>query len=201
MQNDASSISAGAAGDRPCVKNEVDLEKQDNTHAPPSPSQDQEEEGGHRGLAGNSHLEANSTSLTILVSDGESPLTQLSSKTKPEYVLSPKKGHLSRTASSQEQCRICQQEKEEVLIDLGCKCKGGLAKAHHSCIDTWFRSRGSNKCEICQEVAVNVPPPESHPSVCILFLGAKVHVMFQKHIPQNFVEFKFDLVVDLCKLK
>ena len=46
--------------------------------------------------------------------------------------------------------RVCQQEKEEVLIDLGCHCRGGLAKAHRSCIDTWFRSKGSNKCKICQ---------------------------------------------------
>ncbi|KAG6636396.1 hypothetical protein CIPAW_11G108300 [Carya illinoinensis] len=59
---------------------------------------------------------------------------------------------------------VCQQEKEEILIDLGCHCRGGLAKAHRSCIDTWFCTRGSNKCEICQEVAANVPPPDSQPS-------------------------------------
>lgn len=46
--------------------------------------------------------------------------------------------------------RVCQQEKEEDLIDLGCQCKGGLAKAHRTCIDTWFHTKGSNKCEICQ---------------------------------------------------
>ncbi|XP_040987542.1 uncharacterized protein LOC121235285 isoform X1 [Juglans microcarpa x Juglans regia] len=78
--------------------------------------------------------------------------------------LSPKKAYLSRTASSVELCRVCQQEKEEVLIDLGCHCRGGLAKAHRSCIDTWFCTRGSNKCEICQELAANVPPPDSQPS-------------------------------------
>ncbi|EEF43486.1 uncharacterized protein LOC8278481 [Ricinus communis] len=77
---------------------------------------------------------------------------------------SPKKGSLTRNESSHDQCRVCQQEKEEILINLGCKCKGGLAKAHRSCIDTWFHTRGSNKCEICQEVAVNVSPPESQPS-------------------------------------
>ncbi|XP_021900501.1 E3 ubiquitin-protein ligase MARCH2 isoform X2 [Carica papaya] len=76
-------------------------------------------------------------------------------------VASPKKGCLPRTSSSHEQCRVCQQEKEEVLIDLGCQCRGGLAKAHRSCIDTWFRTKGSNQCEICQSVAANVPPPES----------------------------------------
>ncbi|RXH95876.1 hypothetical protein DVH24_008376 [Malus domestica] len=110
-----------------------------------------------------------------------------------EEVPSPKKDHLSRTSSSHEQCRrvsknrwifnynlmvedhmvfeiefyyvgVCQQEKDEVLIDLGCQCRGGLAKSHRSCIDTWFRSRGSNKCEICQGVAANVPPPEAQPT-------------------------------------
>ncbi|XP_021803335.1 E3 ubiquitin-protein ligase MARCH1-like isoform X1 [Prunus avium] len=85
-------------------------------------------------------------------------------------VPSPKKGDLSRTSSSHEQCRVCQQEKDEVLIDLGCQCRGGLAKSHRSCIDTWFRTRGSNKCEICQGVAANVPPPQSQPTVCTLYL-------------------------------
>ncbi|XP_059444534.1 uncharacterized protein LOC132176367 isoform X1 [Corylus avellana] len=79
--------------------------------------------------------------------------------TAKEEQLSPKKPYLSRTASSVELCRVCQQEKEEVLIELGCHCRGGLAKAHRSCIDTWFCTRGSNKCEICQQIAANVPPP------------------------------------------
>ncbi|KAF8413423.1 hypothetical protein HHK36_001406 [Tetracentron sinense] len=61
--------------------------------------------------------------------------------------------------------RVCLEEAEEALIELGCRCRGGLAKAHQSCIDTWFRTRGSNKCEICQQVAVNVPPPEPLPNV------------------------------------
>ncbi|XP_064990009.1 uncharacterized protein LOC135627731 [Musa acuminata AAA Group] len=76
-----------------------------------------------------------------------------------------KKGFLSRSGSYQEQCRVCQQETEEPLIDLGCRCRGELAKAHHSCIDTWFHTKGSNKCEICQQIAANVPFPESGPSV------------------------------------
>ncbi|KAI4370824.1 hypothetical protein MLD38_019131 [Melastoma candidum] len=71
---------------------------------------------------------------------------------------------LLRGDSSHEQCRICQEDKEEVLIDLGCHCRGGLAKAHKSCIDAWFRSRGSNKCEICQKAATNILPPDSVPT-------------------------------------
>ncbi|PIA34933.1 hypothetical protein AQUCO_03700295v1 [Aquilegia coerulea] len=77
---------------------------------------------------------------------------------------STKKTSLSRSESFHDYCRVCQQQAEEALIDLGCQCRGGLAKAHRSCIDTWFRTRGSNKCEICQRVAINVPPPESQPS-------------------------------------
>ncbi|KAL6640932.1 hypothetical protein ACP70R_019113 [Stipagrostis hirtigluma subsp. patula] len=63
-----------------------------------------------------------------------------------------------------EQCRVCQQKTEEPLVDLGCRCRGDLAKAHRTCIDVWFRTRGSNKCEICQQVAVNIPPPETQAS-------------------------------------
>lgn len=66
--------------------------------------------------------------------------------------------------------RVCQHEKEEALIELGCQCRGGLAKAHRSCIDAWFRTRGSNKCEICQQMAANVEQPESHPSTNYWFL-------------------------------
>ncbi|XP_077245558.1 uncharacterized protein LOC143885328 isoform X3 [Tasmannia lanceolata] len=57
---------------------------------------------------------------------------------------------LPRTESYHEQCRVCQQQSEEPLMVLGCRCRGELAKAHRSCIDIWFRTRGSNKCEICQ---------------------------------------------------
>ncbi|RVW91732.1 hypothetical protein CK203_024143 [Vitis vinifera] len=70
-------------------------------------------------------------------------------------------------------CRVCNADMEEDLIELGCHCRGWLAKAHRTCIDTWFRTRGSNKCEICKQVAVNVPPPESLPSVSLLYLCVK----------------------------
>ncbi|CAN6578744.1 unnamed protein product [Malus baccata var. baccata] len=105
----------------------------------------------------------------VVVSGGASsevhePPTVTATVNFSEELPSPKKDHLSRTSSSHEQCRVCQQEKDEVLIDLGCQCRGGLAKSHRSCIDTWFRSRGSNKCEICQGVAANVPPPEAQPT-------------------------------------
>ncbi|KAH9774806.1 RING-CH-type domain-containing protein [Citrus sinensis] len=125
------------------------------------------EKQGNEQEVDNSADDANSSLRlpTIVISNGESHIEpndndkSNSSKGEP-----PKKDILSRTASSHEQCRVCQQDKEEVLIDLGCQCRGGLAKAHRSCINTWFRTKGSNKCEICQQVAVNVPTPESQPS-------------------------------------
>ncbi|XP_010553566.1 PREDICTED: E3 ubiquitin-protein ligase MARCH3 [Tarenaya hassleriana] len=112
----------------------------------------------------------NSTpALTIVVCNGDSSLrleqmgaAQITLQSGKED--SPKKGYLSRNSSSHEQCRVCQQEKEEALIELGCQCRGGLAKAHRSCIDAWFRTKGSNQCEICQVVAANVSPPETQPT-------------------------------------
>ncbi|ONM05694.1 RING/U-box superfamily protein [Zea mays] len=77
-----------------------------------------------------------------------------------------KEAELARSDSfdDYEQCRVCQQKTEEPLVDLGCRCRGDLAKAHRTCIDVWFRTRGSNKCEICQQVAANIPPPETQAS-------------------------------------
>uniref|UniRef100_A0A7N0U977 RING-CH-type domain-containing protein n=1 Tax=Kalanchoe fedtschenkoi TaxID=63787 RepID=A0A7N0U977_KALFE len=90
---------------------------------------------------------------TIVVSEGGTHIFDFSNmSSQSSIVLSPKKAHLSRNSSSHEQCRVCQQEKDEDLITLGCQCRGELARAHRSCIDTWFRTKGSNKCEICQQV-------------------------------------------------
>uniref|UniRef100_A0ACD5TJC3 Uncharacterized protein n=1 Tax=Avena sativa TaxID=4498 RepID=A0ACD5TJC3_AVESA len=75
-----------------------------------------------------------------------------------------KEAELTRSDSFDEQCRVCQQKSEEPLVELGCRCRGDLSKAHRTCIDVWFRTRGSNKCEICQQVAVNIPPPETQAS-------------------------------------
>ncbi|KAL2653979.1 hypothetical protein R1flu_022107 [Riccia fluitans] len=54
-------------------------------------------------------------------------------------------------------CKICQQQSEEVVMELGCLCRGDLAAAHLTCIERWFGCRSTNKCEICQQVAINVP--------------------------------------------
>ncbi|KAJ9148185.1 hypothetical protein P3X46_030264 [Hevea brasiliensis] len=145
MQNDGSNKASTTTGSNQCgnlLSPELDLEKQDNPQLLP-------QLGSNGAVSESSTLEPNPTILTIIVSNADSHVDP--SKEELPSVDSPKKGYLSRTASSHEQCRVCQQEREEVLIDLGCKCKGGLAKAHRSCIDTWFHTRGSNKCEICQQ--------------------------------------------------
>uniref|UniRef100_A0A7I4FVY9 RING-CH-type domain-containing protein n=1 Tax=Physcomitrium patens TaxID=3218 RepID=A0A7I4FVY9_PHYPA len=67
------------------------------------------------------------------------------------------------TDSAAEYCRICQQHTEEPLIDLGCSCRGEMAKSHKSCIEVWFKNKGTNKCEVCQHVASNIPAPATAP--------------------------------------
>ncbi|KAK6250866.1 hypothetical protein SCA6_004871 [Theobroma cacao] len=184
MQNEGSNGTSTTAGDHSGNLPEPDLEKQENIPVLP-------QEDSHPGSVGDSGCVANPTLLTIVVSNGESHVTQQpiaklskdvdSIKEELPCVASPKKGYFSRTTSCHEQCRVCQQEKEEVLIDLGCQCKGGLAKAHRSCIDTWFHTKGSNKCEICQAVAVNVSAPESQPSHLIVMpaFGCQMFFMVQ----------------------
>ncbi|XP_024402943.1 uncharacterized protein [Physcomitrium patens] len=68
------------------------------------------------------------------------------------------------TDSAAEHCRICQQRSEEPLIELGCACRGEMAKSHKSCIETWFKNKGTNKCEVCQCVAENIPAPGTTPA-------------------------------------
>ncbi|CAI9759146.1 unnamed protein product [Fraxinus pennsylvanica] len=68
-------------------------------------------------------------------------------------------------------CRICQlsseenvncdlgrgvEEFDEVLIELGCNCKGDLGAAHKNCAETWFKIKGDTICEICGATALNV---------------------------------------------
>ncbi|KAJ9706422.1 hypothetical protein PVL29_001768 [Vitis rotundifolia] len=122
------------------------------------------------------------TLTTILVSNGDSRVQVVVSDGDQ---LSPKKPHLSRTPALTMNA-VCHADMEEDLIELGCHCRGWLAKAHRTYIDAWFRTRGSNKCEICKQVVANVPPPESLPSggfrpVCealtILILGLLVDVL------------------------
>ncbi|KAB2037879.1 hypothetical protein ES319_D03G106300v1 [Gossypium barbadense] len=162
MQNGGSNEASRRAGGLSGNLHEPDLEMHGNTPLP--------QEEIQPGSVGDSACEANPTSATNVVTKAESHLAQQpiaklskdaeSTKEDLPHAASPKMGYFSRTTSAHEQCRVCQQEKEEGLIDLGCQCKGGLAKAHQSCIVTWFHTKGSNKCEICQVVAVNVTAPQ-----------------------------------------
>ncbi|XP_078445914.1 uncharacterized protein LOC144714960 [Wolffia australiana] len=111
---------------------------------------------------------SNIASGVIGSSDGENQKT--SSISDPDcgnnFAMPPETGlkkDLVRSRSYHDLCRVCQDLSDEPLIELGCKCRGELSKAHKSCMETWFESRGSNKCEICQQIAVNVPPPKSWP--------------------------------------
>ncbi|KAE8661997.1 hypothetical protein F3Y22_tig00113721pilonHSYRG00058 [Hibiscus syriacus] len=165
MRNEGSNETSTRASYHSSNLPEPDLEKQGNNLVLPQVEK-------LSGSVKDPTCEASPTLLTIEVTKGESHVTQ-----QPVAQLSkdmdcvmdelprvtPQKGFFSRSSSSDVECRVCQQEKEEGLIDLGCQCKGGLAKAHRSCIDMWFRTKGSNKCEICQAVAVNVSAPESQP--------------------------------------
>ncbi|KAL0283400.1 UNVERIFIED_CONTAM: hypothetical protein Sangu_2893000 [Sesamum angustifolium] len=93
----------------------------------------------------------------------------------------PDKGEpqLARNSTSHEECRVCQEETEEVLINLGCQCRGGLAKAHQSCIIKWFNTRGSNKCEICQSVySVSVSSLKSSRNSGIALLNYLLEQLF-----------------------
>lgn len=163
MRGDGSTAAVGLA-DKPSG-DETDVEKQGGAVV----SRESDGEAAMDGLATGVNQ---ATPLTVVVSGGGScvppePAVKDSKVLEcvveePPLVGSPKKGYFSRSGSSHEQCRVCQEEKEEDLIDLGCRCRGGIAKAHRSCIEAWFRTRGSNKCEICQQAAANVSPPESH---------------------------------------
>ncbi|GLU17635.1 hypothetical protein SLE2022_339950 [Rubroshorea leprosula] len=159
MQHEVSIGNCTPGGDQSGGFSGPDIEKQGNSVVSGQGETNQ-------GSSGDSGVEGNPELLTIVVTNEEGKLAKdvESSEVELHSVASPKKASLSRTDSSNEQCRVCQQEKEEVLIELGCRCRGGLAKAHRSCIDVWFRTRGSNKCEICQAVAGNVPPPETQTS-------------------------------------
>ncbi|PPS15390.1 hypothetical protein GOBAR_AA05189 [Gossypium barbadense] len=186
MQNGGSNETSSRAGDLSRNLHEPDLEMHGNIPLP--------QEEIQPGSVGDSACEANPTSATNVVTKVESHLTQQpiaklskdaeSTKEDLPHAASPKMGYFSRTTSAHEQCRVCQQEKEEGLIDLGCQCKGGLAKAHQSCIVTWFHTKGSNKCEICQVVAVNVTAPQPERSVAshhLVYIDSQMFFMVQRN--------------------
>ncbi|XP_049935569.1 uncharacterized protein LOC116261459 [Nymphaea colorata] len=99
------------------------------------------------------------------------PKVEICREVEDAAASSPNKLPLERNGSYNERCRVCHEQSEEAIVELGCSCRGELAKAHRSCIQTWFCTKGSNKCEICQQVAVNIPLPGSQLfGQCVSFL-------------------------------
>ena len=108
MQNEGSNGTCTRAGDHSGNLPQPDLEKQGNIPVLP-------QEERQPGSVGDSAYEVNPTLLTIVVTKGESHVTQQpivkllkdvdSIKEELPRVASPKKGYLSRTPSAHEQCR------------------------------------------------------------------------------------------------
>ncbi|CAL9089270.1 uncharacterized protein LOC135623463 [Musa acuminata AAA Group] len=47
------------------------------------------------------------------------------------------------------ECRICQDEDEDVNMEIPCSCCGSLKYAHRKCIQKWCNEKGDTTCEIC----------------------------------------------------
>ncbi|XP_074320089.1 uncharacterized protein LOC141656902 [Silene latifolia] len=66
------------------------------------------------------------------------------------------------------ECRICQEEDDDVNLESPCSCNGTLKFAHRKCIQKWCNKKGDITCEICNQVFTpnySVPPPRSSPDV------------------------------------
>ncbi|AQK65031.1 RING/U-box superfamily protein [Zea mays] len=103
--------------------------------------------------AGDGKPMATSVSLTASAAAKEAGLARSDSDSLDDYEQC--RSNTCTLNKPRFQLRVCQQKTEEPLVDLGCRCRGDLAKAHRTCIDFWFRTRGSNKCEICQLLSIS----------------------------------------------
>ncbi|XP_072989344.1 uncharacterized protein [Typha latifolia] len=61
--------------------------------------------------------------ISIVISQPEE-VADAKADEKVGAVAAPKKICSSRSESFDEQCRVCQQQSEEPLVDLGCRCRG-----------------------------------------------------------------------------
>ncbi|XP_017226957.1 uncharacterized protein LOC108202877 [Daucus carota subsp. sativus] len=60
------------------------------------------------------------------------------------------------------ECRICQDEDFESLLEAPCSCRGSLKYAHRRCVQRWCRVKGNTTCEICNQLFkpnYTAPPP------------------------------------------
>ncbi|KAL6177754.1 hypothetical protein ACLB2K_049276 [Fragaria x ananassa] len=132
-----------------------DLEKQ---------QQQQQPDGAAEAITSIPDSSAAPPLLNVVVSQPPPPVSAASNANPSKEA----RGQHSRSSSAQEQCRVCQQDKDEALIDLGCHCRGGLAKAHRSCIHLVSEQRIQQMRDLpvihSQGVASNVSSPESQPT-------------------------------------
>lgn len=49
------------------------------------------------------------------------------------------------------ECRICQEEDENVSMEIPCACSGSMKYAHRKCVQRWCNEKGDTTCEICQQ--------------------------------------------------
>ncbi|XP_074557614.1 uncharacterized protein LOC141813552 [Curcuma longa] len=47
------------------------------------------------------------------------------------------------------ECRICQDEDEDIHMEIPCSCCGSLKFAHRKCVQKWCNEKGDTTCEIC----------------------------------------------------
>uniref|UniRef100_A0A6N2N342 Uncharacterized protein n=1 Tax=Salix viminalis TaxID=40686 RepID=A0A6N2N342_SALVM len=143
MQNDGSGRDGTTRAGGDVALTEIDLEKQDNSKVLP-------QEGGNRVLSGNYD---HTTVIAIVVSTGESPVS--TSKEEFRSVDSPRKGSLSRTSSSHEQCR-----RRKKPIDVDANAKAVLQNPIAHVLILGLAQEGPTNVRYATE---NVSPPESQP--------------------------------------
>ncbi|KAF5206523.1 RING/FYVE/PHD zinc finger superfamily protein [Thalictrum thalictroides] len=49
------------------------------------------------------------------------------------------------------ECRICQDEDEDLNMETPCSCCGSLKYAHRRCVQKWCNEKGDTMCEICHQ--------------------------------------------------
>ncbi|KAL9233161.1 hypothetical protein vseg_008191 [Gypsophila vaccaria] len=74
----------------------------------------------------------------------------------------------SSSSCEMKECRICQEDDDDVNLESPCACNGTLKFAHRKCIQKWCNKKGDITCEICNQVFApnySLPPPKSSPDV------------------------------------
>ncbi|XP_077253747.1 uncharacterized protein LOC143892769 [Tasmannia lanceolata] len=56
------------------------------------------------------------------------------------------------------ECRICQDEDEDLNMETPCSCCGSLKYAHRKCVQWWCEEKGDTKCEICHQGKLGIYP-------------------------------------------